>query len=138
MKVTVRIHTPSGLKLKKCPISFDGKHLVIRKETKKKAGWSPEIGTMEVKHRLFGRAAYFCDVFPHAEKTWTVDYTQTSLDAPKWDKQQSKKYIEAKMIEKTGQEPKEKLGNTILWIITILGIANIVLTLILSGKVRIG
>ncbi|MCJ7633906.1 hypothetical protein MUP77_16160 [Candidatus Bathyarchaeota archaeon] len=137
MKVTVRTHTPSGLTFKKYKVSSDGKHLLMRKETKKKAGWNPLIGTMEVKHKWFGRTSYYTDIFPEAEQTWTVDYGQKAVDAPKWDKAQSKKFIEAKMVEKTGQETKEKHSG-ILWVIAILGIANIVITLISSGRIRIG
>jgi ssDNA-binding Zn-finger/Zn-ribbon topoisomerase 1 len=139
MKVTVRIHTPSGLRIKKCRVSNDGKHLLgLGKETKKKAGWKPEIGTMEVKRLWFGRTAYFCDIFPDAEKTWTVNPSLNILNTPKWDKQESKKLIEMRLVEKAGQEPKEKQGNAIQYVILMAIIASIVIQILLSGRVHIG
>jgi hypothetical protein len=138
MKVHVRIHTPSELKVQKCKVSYDGKRVLIRNETKKKPGWNPEIGTLEVKRNWFGRSVFFVDTFPEATKTWTIDTKQLEADMPKWDKFQSKKYIEAKLVEKTGQEPKEKMGGTIFYIIALLAIINIAITLWASGRIKIG
>jgi len=124
--------------VQKCKVSYDGKKVLIRKETKKKPGWNPIIGTLEVKRNWFGRSSFFVDTFPDAERTWTINTEQKEADMPKWDKLQSKKYIEAKLVEKTGQEPKEKIGGTILYIIVLLIIVNIGIQVLLSGRIHIG
>lgn len=137
MKVRLRIHTETGIKIKKCKVSEDGTYLIVRKGSKKKAEWKPKIGTLEIKHGFF-RPSYWTEAFPDAPKTWTINPAVETTNMPKWDKQTSHNFIEAKMIQKAGEEPKEKPGTAILWVIAIIGIANILITLFASGRIKFG
>ncbi len=136
MKVTVRIHKPEGLELKTCKVEDDG-YITLR-SGKGKAGWRPKITMVEAKHGWFGRAKFFTDIFYEAEETWKIDPTVKETEMPKWTKQQSTRFINAKVLEKAGEEEKNKGVGMGIWIIAILVIAmGIVQILISTGRLRI-
>ena len=138
MKVTVRIHRPSGLELKTKKLE-DDETVILRKTGTKKFDWRPKIRQLEAKHSWFGRTKFYADVYPEAVESWTYEYDlKNPDDRPHWDKKQSKRLLDAKILERAGEEPKEKQGAAI-WILAILIVAmGIINILFASGKIRLG
>jgi len=138
MKVIVRVKTPAYEYSKKRKVENDGKTIIMRKSSKTKGGWKFTIpeGALNVRPSWLG-AKYFVDILAEAPEAIKYDNKLEPDKIPKWDKDQSKKFIEAEILKKAATEPKEK-GNTLIWILVMLGIGNIVLTLITSGRIRIG
>jgi hypothetical protein len=136
MKVTVRIHRATGLDFQTKKIDDDGK-ITLRKKSRDHAGWRVGIGSLESKHGYFGRVKFYADIFPNATETWTYDYDVPDATKPKWDKDQSHKFISAKILEKAAEEPKEK-GTTGTLLLAVLIIVGIVINILLiSGRLRI-
>jgi hypothetical protein len=138
MKVTVRVKTPAFEYSRKRKIENDGKTVIMRKSSKTKGGWRFTIpkGSLNVRPSFWG-TKYFVDILAEAPEAIKYDTELDSAKMPKWDKDQSKRFIEAEILKKAATEPKEK-SSMILWIIALIGIGNIVLTLITSGRIRIG
>jgi len=137
MKVTVRIHKSTGLELKKKKIESDGRVTLI-KDSRKKAEWRPLIKQLEPKHKWLGRTDFYADIWPKAEETWTYDGTLSPDKQPKWDKDRSKAYIGKKILDKAGEEMKDKASGMGIWIIAILVIVGIALNFLLSsGRLRL-
>jgi hypothetical protein len=137
-KIKVRIKTPSKERIKWCKPEADGETIVIDKAKTKKAGWSFKFTNKSlVPFTSWGRQFYAIDIFHHAPDAIEYDYSQNVINQPKWDKDQSTKFINAKLLEKAGAEIKEK-SNVGIWIVAILVIVGIVITLISGGKISIG
>lgn len=136
MKVTVRIHKSTGLEFKTKKIEDDGRITLI-KDSRKKAQWRPEIGGIETKHGWFGRAKFYTEVMPNANKTFIINGELKPEEIPKWDKNTSKAFINKKILEKAGEEMKDKNPSMALLLLGILIIANIAITILMvSGRLR--
>jgi len=137
-KIKVRVKTPTKEWVKWCKPLDDGETIVVEKATKKKAGWSFKFTNKSIiVLKSWGRTLLAVDVFYNTPKAIEYDYSVPEIDQPKWDKDTSHKFIEAKMVEKSGVEPKEK-SSTGIWIVAILVIVSIVINLLSSGRIRFG
>lgn len=136
MKVTIRIHRNHGVKEVTRKIEEDGK---VTLSKGKKGTWRPLVAKVEPKIvGRFGSHRYYTEVDQDAEETYIVTSKVKAEEHPKWDKKQSQKFIDAKMLEKLGEEIKtgpSSLGLAAIGIlIVVMGIIQI---LIVSGRLRI-
>jgi hypothetical protein len=138
-KIRVRVKTPFKEWTTWRKPEADGETIVIDKATKKKAGWSFKFSNKSlVPTKSWGRTSLAIDVFHDSPKAIEYDYLQKLEDQPKWNKNQSQGFIEAKILTKMGQEPKEKTSMAI-WLVAGLVIVSIILNVLLSsGRIRIG
>ena len=136
MKVTVRIHYPTGLKFQTKKVEEDGR-VTIKKGTKKQGGWRPLVKGIEAKIGWFGRTKFYADVFPDADETWKIDHTIPQVNQPKFTKDESTRYINKKILDRAGEDVKEKgsMGTMIIAILVIVGI--VINILVSSGRLRI-
>lgn len=115
--------------------------VMVKPKGKKEPGWSFKIEdgrAVKNKKRYWGLSSYqSVDIFPDAPSPIIFDGSIKPEDQPKWDKKTSKAFIEAEMVKKAGQEPKEK-SNAGIWVVAILIIVSIIVTVMTSGRVRIG
>jgi hypothetical protein len=132
MKVIVRVKTPAYEYSRKRKIESDGKTVKMDKNWK----FTIPDGALTIRPG-FWRPKYLVDVWTDAPVAMKLHPKMEESQIPFWDKPTSLKWIKAKILERAAQEPKEKT-NTLMWILVILGIGNIVLTLISSGRIRIG
>lgn len=137
MKVTVTIHKPNHQREIRT-IKVTKKHnLKLRKPKGDDPGWKPHLEDIETRPLLFGRAKYYADVWQDAEKTWLYDASIPTDKQPKWTKEESTKFIRAKILERAGEELKDK-SSAGIWIIAILVIAmGIINFLLSSGRIRL-
>ncbi len=133
MKVYVRVL--SGLreytKKRKVDESGEVPKIVMRRSKGKKAGWEFTLpqGSIINRKGLFGISMYV-EVLPEASEAIVIKPDMKPEDIPKWDKNTSKKFIEAEMVKKTGEKVEEK-GNAGIWVVAALVIANIVIMFLL-------
>lgn len=136
-KVTIRIHKPTGLEFKTKKIESDGRVTLI-KDARKKAEWRPKIKQLEPKIGWFGRTKFYADVLPYAEETFIINSETNPENLPKWDKDTSKAFITKKILDKAGEEMKDKGAGAAMWVLGVLIIINMVLTfLLVSGRLRL-
>jgi hypothetical protein len=135
LKVTVRIHKPTGLEFVTKKLNEDDT-VTLRAPGKNRSGWRLHIKALEAKHTWFGRTTFYADTFFNAQDSWSYDYGLPEAQQPKYDKDTSKKYIAAKILEKAGEEPKDK-SNSSTWILAILIVVGIVINVLVStGRLR--
>ena len=133
MKVYVRVRKLLDAPILKRTVEKDGKTVIVyKRKGKKEPGWPLEITSIQPKKGLFGTKLYV-DAYPYARKTISFNHSNETIDEPRWNKEESHRYINAEILKKVGQEPKEK-SNTALWIIAGLIIASIVLPFVLGGR----
>jgi len=72
------------------------------------------------------RPPYALDIFPYATKAIEYDWELKKTDQPKWDKEQSYKFVTAKALENRGEGLNEKTPMGI-WIVCILVVISLVL-----------
>jgi len=145
MKVFVHVDYPSGMEVSKRNTEHLGeKDIIVMRKVgliKKHPGWSFEVpeGAIRTTRGFMGlRTFYHVYVKPEAECAMIMRRDLDPKDIPMWDKFQSDRMINRKLLEKRGEEPKEQKPNVILWIIIFLSIANLALSVLLSGKVKFG
>jgi len=138
-KKRVRVKTPSGEWVAWKKSEADGETIVMEKATKKKAGWSFTFTNKALTlSKSWGRTIQTIDVKYLSTKAMEYDFEQDILSQPKWDKNTSQAFIEAKILTKMGQEPKEKTSMAI-WLVAGLVIVNIIINILLqTGRLRIG
>jgi len=133
------------VRIKKGPIEeyrwrkpeLDGEIIVMEKTTRKRPGWSFKLPSKISAFKSWGRTFFVVDIFYGAPKAIEYHFDTCEIDQPRWDKPTSHKFINAKILEKMGEEPKEK-SSTIMLIVIGLIIVNILITLFVSGRIRIG
>jgi hypothetical protein len=137
MKVTVRIHRPTGLEFKTKKIEHDGK--VTLRKGKGKAEWRPKITGLGIQHKMFGRVKYYADIFPDAAATWTPDFSKASIDTPGLTKEQIMEFGDWDALKARFRSIKDMSKTPmIMYVILIVQIMSIVLTfLISSGRLRL-
>jgi hypothetical protein len=131
MKLHVRVRQKLDAPVLKRKVEKDGKTVIVYKSKgKKEPGWKFKItdGSVQPKKTLFG-TKLFVDIYPDADSPIVFNHDNKTIDEPRWDKKQSWKFIIAKILEKMGQEPKEKTSIA-LWIIAGLVMVSIILPFI--------
>lgn len=140
-KILVRVKTPLKENHEWRKANADGKTITMQKASKKKAGWSFEFSNKSLVpvKRFFGLVqAYAIDIFFEATKAIEYNYDVKEADQPHWDKTQSKKFIDAKILETAGKEPKEKTSSTLIIIIGFMVAILLVIQILQLVGVRIG
>lgn len=137
MKVTVRIHTAHGLEFKTVKVTKKG-NLKLRKPKGDDPGWKAHLADYETKHLWFGRAKHYADVYEDATETWKYDTSIPAAQQPKWTKEESASLINKKILDKAGEEMKDKSPNMMFFLLFIIGLANVAITILMvSGRLRI-
>lgn len=132
MKVYVRVRQKLDAPVKACNVEADGKTVIVRKaKGKKEPGWKFTLTDNSIQpKKTFLGTKLFVDIYPDALKPIAFHHDTETMDEPHWDKKQSWKFITAKILEKAGQEPKEK-SQTAIWLLASLVIASIVINFFL-------
>jgi hypothetical protein len=115
-------------KTKICKPNEEDNTVVIQKEKKgKKPEWKANY-TRNCKVPLRGlfKPPYALDIFPDATNAIEYDWELKKTDQPKWDKEQSYKFVTAKALENRGEGLNEKTPMGI-WIVCILVVVSLVL-----------
>lgn len=138
MKVFVRVKGAYEYTKKK-DLKADGT-IVMVKDKDKKGSWTiRNVNSTALISRkgLFG-TKFFVDVMPNASEPIRYNAAMKPEDMPVFDKKESTRYINAKVLRRAGEDPMQQKSNMGLWILAIMMAANIVLTLMASGRIRIG
>jgi hypothetical protein len=145
VKVLVHVDYPSGIETSKRKTEHLGEKevIVMRKLSAFKRDqdeWHFELpeGSVMPEHRRFRSTLFHVYVKPEAEKAIVLKKELKPDDIPVWDKKQSFRFINRKLLERRGEEPKEAKTSVVMWVIAIMVIVNIIATVVLSGRVRIG
>ena len=138
MKVIVRVHSPSGLQFKTRKLEDDGT-VVLQKQKKDKAGWRPEVTSVEVKHGWFGRAKFYADIFPEAEKTFRFDYEKLTVDQPVLTRDKVKEFGSWDALRRRAKPPEGYKPNNVAIYLTLIAVVGfgVIQILIANGNLRL-
>jgi hypothetical protein len=139
-KIKVRVKTPFGEWVKWCKPELDGKTIVVEKPKAKKAGWKFEFTNQSlVPFKSWGRQMFAVDVYYQAPKAIEYDYTQETTTAPKLTLDDVKKIatwdaLKARYARITGP----KIPTWFMLLTIVLLVVNMILLLVVSGRVKLG
>lgn len=140
-KMRVYIKDPLGDKIEwhKPQTDEKGNFIVMRKAKGKGFGWLFHFDNRHVQygHGRFGKYQYV-EIFPESPEAIAFDYGGRDVEQHHWDKKTNEEYVNRKLLERRGEEPKEQKSDIVLWIIAGLVIVNVIMTVVLSGRIRIG
>lgn len=138
MNVTVRIHTPHGLLNKKCKTNKVGKIKGLGTKSDGTTKWKPDLVWYETKHGLLGRQSHFTDIFPDAEKTWSLDYSALTINRPELTQKDVTDLAKKKVFERRyGTEPKGPTSTGFIFLAIISIIGFIVIGLLVTRRLII-
>lgn len=137
MKVTVRIHSSSGLEFKTRKVQQNNT-VVLEKPGKHYAGWIAKIKGIEVKHLHFGRVKYFTDVWQGAKETWSYDYENKQTNQPVLTMNEVKQFAKTESFKWHFQGKPQGPSNAILYLILIVTVAmGLINILVVTGRLKI-
>ena len=139
-KIKVRVKTPFEEWVKWCKPEPDGKTIVVEKPKGKKAGWKFEFTNRSlVPFRSWGRRMFAVDVFYQAQKAIEYDYMQSASTAPKLTLDHVREIATWEALKaRYAKIAGAKIPTWFMLLTIILLIVNIILLLVLSGRIRLG
>jgi len=138
MKVFVRVKGAYEYTKKK-NLRADGTIEMV-KDKGKKTAWiirNVDQGAIVIRKGRLG-TKHYVDVLPNAAQPIRYHRDMKPEDIPVFDKKTSTTFINAKVLKRMGEEPQKQQSNTALWVIAIMVGVNIFLTLLATGRIRIG
>jgi hypothetical protein len=128
-KLKVIVLSPLGPKTYWKKPTADQKHIVMEEGKGKYAGWKFKIAQV-IKNTVY--------VHYQAPESITFTFDPPTADQPHWDKKTSKEFINKKILDKAGEEQKDKGAGALLWVILIVSIVGIIINFLLSsGRLRL-